>query len=211
MRNRSSDDFGQVLAVSELLATSLSGPVFIGGVAVYLHSVNSTTARSLVEVSHDTDVVVSLVDLSVLRDQVEVVANRRLRKNQIVLEGIEVDVYVENQNSLAVPYDELRAHSVEYGPVKVACPEHLLILKLVAGMSRGGSAKGEKDERDVVRLSVLDHSWDRSLIEPYIGPEHLEILRHIARSRVFSALCGRNEHEATKLRRKYEKFLTKIV
>jgi hypothetical protein len=178
-------------------------------VAVYLHTVNNADAR-FVEASHDTDVVISLTDLSYLREMIEVVSNPRLRKSQVIVEGVEVDVYVERSNRLVVPYDELFAHAVQYGSLRVACPEHLLALKLVATDSRQGSSKGDKDERDLVRLAVLGHHWSKQLIEPYVGPEHLKILKKLARSKIFSILCEGNEHEAKKVKRLYEKFLTKI-
>jgi hypothetical protein len=211
MRNRSSDDFDHVLRICEGLAADLPGHVFIGGVAVYLHSTNNPAAMRHVEVSHDADVVVSLVDFSILRDVVEVVSNRRLGKHQVVLEGVDVDVYVERQHRLSVPYDELVAHSVAYGPVGVACPEHLLVLKLAAYADRRGSTKGDKDERDVVRLATMGGKWRTDLAAPYLGAEHAELLQIIARGRVFAEMCGRNEHEAKKLKKTFEGFARRCL
>jgi len=213
MRGEASDDFKHVLDVSLNLAAGLPGHVFIGGVAVYLHTVNHRTTQKYAEVSHDSDVMVSLVDLSVLRDQVEVVANRRLGKQQVIIDGVEIDVYVERQNNLAVPYDELLAHASNYNAehvtMRAACPEHLLVLKLDACLSRRGSAKGDKDERDVVRLASLGSTFHPELCEPYLGDEHAAVLKQVARSRVFSAMCEYNDHEAKKLRQTFESFLRK--
>lgn len=204
MVDGSSDDFGHVLDVCESLAVELPGHVFIGGVAVYLHAVNSRRA-DLVEVSHDADVMVSMADLSSLRDEVEVVSNRRLGKHQVVVDGVEVDVYVERQNSLAVPYDELFAWADSYGTMRVAAVEHLFVLKLVAHECRQGSAKGDKDARDLVRLVTMGKQWRKDLTVPYLSEKHLRMLEKVSRSRVFSELCCRNAREAERLKEAFDR------
>lgn len=206
MRGRTSDDFDHVLGVCEGLAAELPGHVFIGGVAVYLHAVNGRRA-SQVEVSHDADVMVSLSDLSSLRDEVEVVSNRRLGKHQVVVDGVEVDVYVERQNGLAVPYDELFAGADEHGSLRAACPEHLLVLKLAAYASRRESAKGDKDARDLVRLLTTGKRWRGELASPYLRDDHLELLGRLSRSQVFSEMCARNLHDAKHLKASFDRAL----
>lgn len=204
MVDGASDDFGHVLDVCESLAAELPGHVFIGGVAVYLHAVNSRRA-DLVEVSHDADVMVSMADLSSLRDEVEVVSNRRLGKHQAVVDGVEVDVYVERQNGLAVPYDELFAWADSYGTMRAAAVEHLLVLKLVAHEGRRGSAKGDKDARDLVRLLTMGKQWRKDLAAPYLGEEHMRLLGQVSKSRVFSEMCGCNVREAKRLKAAFDR------
>lgn len=53
---------------------------------------------------------------------------------------------MEGQHDLAVPYEGMAAHSELRLGIRVACLEHLLILKLRAFLDRRGSAKGDKDE-----------------------------------------------------------------
>jgi hypothetical protein len=204
MRERSTGDFDHVLKVCEQLAADLPGHVFIGGIAVYLHAVQGQHRRQ-VEVSHDADVMISLADLSTLRDDVEVVSNRRLGKHQVIVDGVDVDVYVERQHGLAVPYDDLLASASKYGLLRAAAPEHLLVLKLCAYADRRGSAKGDKDARDLVRILTLGKHWRSELGEPYLSAEYAGLLREISRSTVFHDMCNRNVHEAQKLRTSFIK------
>ena len=61
-------------------------------------------------------------------------------------------MYVEHQHGLPVPFDELQSCARPLEGMHVASPEHLLILKLSAAKDREGSAKGEKDKRDIIRI-----------------------------------------------------------
>lgn len=193
-------EFQHILEASSALAEDLSGHVFIGGVAIYLHAVNSPSARQVAEFSHDSDLMISLLDYSILRDHVEVVANPRLGKHQVILEGVEFDVYVERQNKLVVPYDEIYAHAKTYGNMHVACPEHLLVLKLEAHLDRFGSAKGDKDARDLVSLALASRKINVRLLSPYLRPEHVEAMRRVGQGRIFEEMCLGNAHEAKRLR-----------
>jgi len=204
------NDFQRILNTSLELAEDLPGHVFIGGVAIYLHTINSRSqaTRKMAETSHDSDLMVSLHDYSSLRDAVEVVANPRLGKHQVILEGVEFDVYVERQNNLAVPYDDIFAHAKTYDRMRVAALEHLLLLKLAAHEDRQGSAKGDKDERDIVNLSMLMKGRPRlDLLSPYLRGEHVVSLEKIAGGKVFTDLCRGNVHEAKKMRQSFEKFV----
>jgi hypothetical protein len=206
------DEFQRILRVSAQLASELQGHVFIGGVAIYLHAVNGKAARAMAEASHDSDLMVSLSDFSVLRDTVEIVSNPRLGKHQIILEGVEFDVYVERRNVLIVPYDEIYAHAPSYGDMRVAALEHLLLLKLEAHVDRAGSAKGDKDARDLVSIALASEGRIRaSLLSPYLKDVHVKALLRIGRSRIFEELCGGNAHDAKKLRRSFDSFASRIA
>lgn len=123
------------------------GVVFIGGVAVYLHIDKDALPPGFVEFSHDADPYFSLADFADLRDIEKVTANRRLNRHQIIRHGVEYDINLERHNSLAGPYSEARAHSVVLDGMRVACLEHLLLLKLDACGSR-------KDRRKAPRTSA---------------------------------------------------------
>ena len=148
-------EFQRILGVAARLATEHPGHVFIGGVAVYLHAINNPRTKDAAEASHDADLMLALADFADLRDTDEVVANRRLSKHQLIRDGVEFDVYVERQNKLTVPYDEVAAHAVAYGVMRVACLEHLLVLKLEAFRDRMRSAKGDKQTPDFVWFARL--------------------------------------------------------
>lgn len=131
------------------------GLVYIGGVAVYAHTLESELHRNLFKFSHDADFMISVSDYTDLKDIEQVTPNKRLRKLQFYKGGFEFDVYVENQNGLVVPYDEAAACSVVKSGIRVACIEHLILLKLKAYEDRRGSAKGQKDEDDLFTLLLL--------------------------------------------------------
>jgi len=200
------------LRVSADLAAELPGHVFIGGVAVYLRAANDRRTRGRVESSHDSDLMVSLVDFSSLRQSFEAVANPRLGKYQIMCEDVELDVYVEKHNRLVVPYDEVYAYADTIDGLRAASLEHLLVLKLEAYADRKGSAKGDKDERDLVTIAVLARGGFRpELCAPYLRDKHAEALERVASGRVFTEICSGNAHEAKKLRKIFEGLVVKLA
>src|SRR6185436_10365237 len=103
---------------------------------------------------YDADFYISFADMGDLRDIEEVTANRRLSKHQMIKHGFEFDIYTERQSTLVLPYDVVLASSQIVGGIRVASPEHLLVLKLEAFADRKGSAKGDKDAKDLLRIAV---------------------------------------------------------
>jgi hypothetical protein len=203
--------FTKILDLCLALSQELSDVVFIGGVAVYLHAIKKASKVVPPESSHDADFMVSFTDYGILKDTEEVTPTPRLAKHQMVVDGVEFDVYVERLCRLVVPYDEVRAHSVLVEEIRVACLEHLLVLKLEAMVKRGHTTKGEKDRRDVAKVGLmLGDRLRMKLIEPYMRDELLDILGSIAKSSVFYELCDKNVHQAKVVRRLFEKFLEKV-
>jgi len=189
------------------------GAVFIGGVAVYLHINQDALPAGFIEFSHDADLYFSLADFADLRDMEEVTANRRLNKHQIIKHGVEYDIYLERHNSLAVPYSEAIAHSVVIDGMRVACLEHLLVLKLDAFRDRKGSAKGAKDERDLIRIGYLlaAKGIELDLVIPYLDGERLDLLKGIGNSPGFLVLCEGNAHKARPVRDAVADVIRKIT
>lgn len=205
------DNFQHILAEVERIAVEYPGHVFIGGIAVYLHAIHRPESRELAESSHDADLMLSLADFADLRDQDEVVANRRLSKHQLIRHGVEFDIYVERQNHLLVPYDEAAAHRVSYGAIQVICLEHLVVLKLEALRDRFHSSKGDKDMRDLVTISRLaGQDFRPALSGPFMRPAHLEMLEHVEASPVFTYMAKGNAHEAKHLRQAFSAFRLSI-
>lgn len=203
--------FSKVLRVCGDVAESLPDHVFIGGVAVYLHAINEQRGKTFAEASHDADFMLSLADFAILRDDYEVTMNRRLEKHQIIVDGVELDVYIEHQNNLAVPYDAVFAHADMYGPLRVACLEHLLILKLRAFESRKRSAKGDKDARDVIVLGLLmGRKPNTSILKPYFDDEQKQTVDDVKKSGVFMDMTVGNAHEAKKLRKAFDAFVANL-
>lgn len=196
-------EWGRLWAgIQELSGLFPDGIVFIGGVAVLLHVTEHKLPERFIELSHDGDFYVSLADYADLRDLEEVTANRRLNKHQIIKNGLEYDVYLENHNSLIVKFADVMLASRTIDGVRVACLEHLLLLKLDAYWSRRGSAKGTKDERDIIKICYLmsKGTMHRDRLAQYLVPEALEALSGLKRSTEFMAICAGNAHEARALR-----------
>lgn len=199
-------------AICELTEQFPDGLVFIGGIAVYLHARQAKLASWGIEFSHDGDFYISLADFSDLRDIEEVTVNRRLSKHQFIKNKIDFDVYLEHNNTLRVPYVAAWEHSLIVENVRVVSLEHLLMLKLDAYADRKGSAKGRKDERDLIRVA---HILSRQRIhkkwfEPYVTIEDVRLLTEAMRSPEFVLMNGGNVQQASRLRADFRKVLDAV-
>ena len=197
-------------AICELSELFPDGLVFIGGIAVYLRARAARLAAWGIEFSHDGDFYISLSDFADLRDYEEVTANRRMSKHQFIKSGVEFDVYLEYNNSLRVPYAEALARSSLVERVRVAAPEHLLVLKLDAYADRRRSAKGRKDERDLIRIArILSRNLHRARLAPYITERDVDLLEAVSRSAEFVSMTG-NVKQASGLRKDFRALLDKV-
>lgn len=183
--------------------------LIIGGWAVW--------AYHHAEMSHDGDIMVTAPVLSELRDQFRVTFTPQKRKHQFANEeGYDVDIYVEHQHGLKVPFDEAQAHARSLSGMNVVCPEHLLVLKLGAARSRQGTAKGLKDQRDLIRLLQVMAGDVPSLEAPEILGRYLETDDWTFMTKVVSdvplteSVCRKNSFAAKALRRELISALTKI-
>lgn len=207
-RASSDEEFDRLLAAcAEVAELFPDGVAFIGGIAVYLHAINLPDTREFAETTHDADLYISLADMADLRDLEEVTANRRLSKHQMVKNGFEFDIYTERQSSLIVPYDAVMAHALAYDRIRVASLEHLLVLKLEAFADRKGSAKGDKDAKDLIRIGAVAArgvtGFRAALSAPYIRDVHIDLLTLVERGPQVTALARGNAMVAKRLRREF--------
>jgi hypothetical protein len=203
--------FNHILDLCQKFNEDLTHIVFIGGVAVYLHWMERTRPDMEPDVSHDADFMISLAEYGILKDAEEITPTARLAKHQMIVDGVEFDIYVERLHRLVVPYDEAFTHSIEIEHTRVACLEHLLVLKLEALESRGHSSKGEKDRRDVVRIGLLlGRKLDRSLIDTYMRKDLIGLLHDLAKSTIFFDMCEHNAHAAKKARSAFSTFTSNL-
>jgi len=85
----------------------------------------------------------------------------RLRKYELALGDVEIDIYVPFFSRLGIPVEEVAAHVITLEGFRVPKPEILLILKQAAELERVGSVKGFKDRLDVLALLIhVDIDWD---------------------------------------------------
>lgn len=116
--------------------------VLIGGWAVYL------LARS--QKSKDIDIIVSLDTLHKIKAGYELRKNDALKKYEVKIGEIDIDIYVPYYSRLALPAEKVESVNLE--GFDVARPEELVILKQGAEEGRRHSEKGEKDRIDIMSL-----------------------------------------------------------
>jgi hypothetical protein len=107
---------------------------------------------------------------------------------------------------LPIPADEAIAASEIKSGLRVACLEHLLVLKMKAYEDRKGSDKGKKDEDDVMRLLLLGDSW-RAELPSRLTDEMVELLTKVVSPDSAIRLSAGNLHETKALRAKAQKAL----
>lgn len=129
-----------------------------------------------------------------------------------------MDIYVEQQHGLVVPYEEIKQFVVKIDDINIASPCHLLILKLKAWQDRRNSAKGEKDKRDIICiLSVMDIDPDSKttvpmgILKKYLSIDDIKDLTDIVMDfSVFSTITDNRVKDARKIQDKAKKVLYAI-
>lgn len=196
------EDWQSLLAaVAEIQEWFPDGLVFIGGIAVYAHAKSNPDTESFAAESHDADFMIMLSEFTDLRDIEALTPNRRLGKQQFVKRGFEFDVYVETQHHLAVPVAEAVSEGMMRSGLRVACPEHLLILKAKAMRDRRGSQKGDKDEDDVVRILLVADEVDAARLLR-LTDEMFEDLEAAVDGDASMRLARGNSHQAKSIKAK---------
>lgn len=203
-------DFQKLLtSCNEIASLFPEGVVFIGGIAIYLYTINHDEISSFAEFTHDADFYISIADMSDLRDIEEVTPNRRLSKHQLIKNGFEFDIYTERYSSLIVPFDQIKAYSEKFDTISVASLEHLLLLKLEALKDRIKSAKGSKDIKDILRISqiasVRKMKLRPDLIEGYFSDKHLGLLKYVEKGPEALSLAKGNAQLAKNIRKIFSK------
>jgi hypothetical protein len=122
--------------------------VLIGGWAVYFY----TGALK----SKDIDLVVDFNELQKLKIKYQVLKNNRLKKYEIKIQGIDIDIYVPHFSDPGLPAENIMEYTINKEGFIVPLPEVLLILKQNAYAQRKFSIKGEKDKIDIISLLTLD-------------------------------------------------------
>lgn len=121
--------------------------VVIGGWAAYLW----TKAHK----SRDIDILLkNFEDMRYLKEHYALKKNDNLKKYEIKMDEIDIDIYVPFYSRLALPVEDCLKHTAQIDGIEVVSPEVLLVLKQGAELERKDSVKGEKDRIDVVSLIV---------------------------------------------------------
>ncbi|MDR1849577.1 MAG: hypothetical protein LBQ75_06020 [Zoogloeaceae bacterium] len=204
------DQFATLLSLCrDICADYPGGVVFIGGIAVYLHARKTNPQNT--DFTHDADFYISKSYMGALREHEAFTANRRLDNYQIMMQGFEFNIYTEHQATLPVSYDEISAYREEIDGISVACPEHLLALKLEAYASRKGSHKDDKDARDLVNIMLARPDFRPELCAGYLMDRHLELLEGIPRHLVLQQMTDGNAQLVKQLRLSLEGVVEKVM
>lgn len=196
--------------ITELIGDDV---VFIDGVAVYFHASAMETLAQLVDVSHEGDFMVSQSAFSDIRDCYEATQNKRLGKHEISLHGEAFDVYVERNNGLIIPYEDVKERSVKVDTLYLAALEHLLPLKLRAAVDRAGSNKGEKDNKDICGICVLINKkadFDFAECAKYIDRDGFDHLAMVAKGAAPMLLARKNAYLAKPIRASVSEVVEKL-
>jgi len=109
--------------------------------------------------SKDVDIIVDIDTLQQIKNKYELRKNDSLRKYEIKINEIDIDVYVPFYSKLTIPLEAIESQKIE--GFSVAKAEELLILKQGAELDRKYSEKGEKDRIDIISL-LLNHEINLS-------------------------------------------------
>jgi len=122
--------------------------VVIGGWGIYLwtHS----------QKSKDIDFIIEWKDLEKIKENYEPKKNDRLKKYEIVVDEVDVDIYLPHYSKFLIPAENLIKLNAVIEGFNVLKPEPLLILKQQALRDRKDSIKGQKDRIDVLSLLISE-------------------------------------------------------
>lgn len=146
----------------------------IGGWAVYLY----TNALK----SKDIDIITDYNQLDFLKNEFEIHKNDRLKKYEVKLQGIDIDIYLPFYSSLGLPVEELMKYTEKTETFTVLKKELLILTKLYAYQSRRSTVKGQKDAIDIfalIFLSDFDFKFFKEMIKKYDQEQSGEELKSL--------------------------------
>ena len=133
--------------------------ILIGGWATYLW----TKAHK----SKDIDIVIDYKELGKLKSNYRLNKNDNLKKYEIKIEDIDIDIYLPFYSELPL-IKNIEKYIAKVEGFKVVKPEALLVLKQAAEIARGNTEKGMKDRIDIMDLLVkcqMDFAEYKKILE----------------------------------------------
>ncbi|MEW6063450.1 MAG: hypothetical protein AB1571_03740 [Nanoarchaeota archaeon] len=119
--------------------------IVIGGWAAYLWTKQHK--------SRGIDIIIpDFKSLEVLKKKYDLRKNDNLKKYEIKIDEIDVDIYIPYYSRTTLPIQELINETTNVEGFEVIKPEILLILKQGAEFDRKDSIKGQKDRIDIMTL-----------------------------------------------------------
>ncbi|MBU2472416.1 hypothetical protein KKE74_00090 [Patescibacteria group bacterium] len=136
--------------------------ILIGGWAIFLYS------QALK--SKDIDIILDYDELGKFRKEFELFKNERLKKYEVKIGEIDIDIYLPYFSNLGMPVEEIQNYCQSIEGFLVPIPEILLILKTYAYESRKGTNKGKKDLIDIfslIKKETIDWQKYQELVKKY--------------------------------------------
>jgi hypothetical protein len=171
--------------------------ILIGGWAIYLY----TKALK----SKDIDIIIDYNELEKFKREFEIFKNERLKKYEIKIEEIDIDIYLPYFSDLKFPLEKIKDHIQSIEGFKVPIPEILLILKVATYFERRGTTKGEKDFLDIFILIKNEKiNWQKykELIENYQLKEINQKFKEIISSAKSIPQLNLLNHQISRLKKK---------
>ncbi len=176
--------------------------ILIGGWAVFLY------AKTLK--SKDIDIIIDYPDLEKLRQDFEIFKNERLKKYEIKIREVDIDIYLPFFSRLGFPVEEIKNYTQSIEGFLVPSPEILLILKVLTYKERSGTTKGTKDLIDIFSLlkkGLIEWQKYQRLVKRY----NLQSLNQELKSLISSATpipeLRLSEHQIARLKKQVLKSL----
>ncbi len=141
--------------------------VLIGGWAVYFY----TKALK----SKDIDIIVDFSQLEKMKKDYFLEKNERLKKYQIKIEEVDIDIYLPFYSHLGIPIEKIMKKTTVVNGFCLPKKEVLLITKIYAYKNRQTSIKGQKDLIDIISLLLLG-DFDFQEFIKLVGKNKSEIL-----------------------------------
>jgi len=171
--------------------------VLIGGWAVYFYS------KALK--SKDIDIVVDFSELEKIKKDFPLEKNERLKKYQIKIEEIDIDIYLPFYSHLGIPVKDIIKKTTTINGFTLPKKEILLITKLTAYQNRKSSIKGQKDSVDIFSLILLkdfDFKYFFNLIKKYKLKDSIKVLKQLLETTRELEELNLNQHSFAKIKKR---------
>lgn len=171
--------------------------ILIGGWAIFLYT---KTLKS-----KDIDIILDYDELEKFRKEFDVLKNDRLRRYEIKMDEIDIDIYMPFYSNLGLPAEEIKKYCQSIEGFLAPSPEILLILKTYTFTERKESIKGKKDLIDIFSLlkkDLIDWQKYQDLIKKYSLKEINRELKNLVSSQTAIPELNLLNHQIAKLKKK---------
>jgi len=176
--------------------------ILIGGWAIFLYT---KTLKS-----KDIDIIVDYDELEKLKKEFNVSKNERLKKYEVKIEEVDIDIYLPFFSNLGFPVEEIKNYCQSIEGFLAPFPEILLILKTGTYFERRETIKGSKDLIDIFSLlkeGQINWKTYKEIIEKYNLNEMNDKLKKIISSQRVIPELNLLNHQISKLKKEVLKNL----